>query len=230
MQFRHSDKAKDLNHSICSFHKPCEWNKQLPFPMWGWQKCLWLAKNPAVGFVHSSPSSTRAWTYYRFYFDHSWTLLHEQGFHVFLSFFVCAFVKKGTAITGKGRNTPKERMISPCFPPFSKQISITCCHLQFKELLKKTTYQSGGKERKSGVVFFSFITISLLWYIRPDPPRQFTWISVLFWSFISPSFMSPSATHCPHREVYQAGTGGEQSRHGSGTGLKEPSCDLREVP
>lgn len=80
MQFRHSDKAKDLNHSICSFHRPCEWNKQLPFPRSGWQKCLWFAKNPAVD-VHSNPSSTRgAWRYYRFYFDHSWTFLHEQGF------------------------------------------------------------------------------------------------------------------------------------------------------
>lgn len=94
MQFRHSYKAKDPNHSICSYHRTCEWNKQLPLPMLGWQKCLWLAKNPAAD-VHSNPSSTRgAWRYYRFHFDHSWTVLHEQGFHVVLSFFCVHLSRK----------------------------------------------------------------------------------------------------------------------------------------
>lgn len=216
MQFRHSDKAKDLNHSICSFHRPCEWNKQLPFPRSGWQKCLWLAKNPGVD-VHSNPSSTRgAWRYYRFYFDHSWTFLHEQGF----LFCVCICQRKDD-----------QSMLSSFFKAYKHHMLPSAVQgAPQKKKKKKTTYQSGRKESKSGVGFFSFITISLLWCIRPEPPRQLTWISVLFWSFMSPSFMSPTTTHCPHREVHQAGTGSEQSRHGSGTGLKELSCDLREVP
>lgn len=166
-----------------------------------------------------------------------WSLLNSltwAGFSCCPFLFLCAFVKKGTAITGKGRNTPKGRMISICFPPFSKQTSITCCHLQFKELLKKSHIKA--EERRAHQVFFFLLSpfpcsdMSL----RPDPPRQFTtWISVLFWSFISPSFMSPSATCCHHRRGHNWCIRQELGVSSQSTdlelGLKEPSHDLGEV-
>lgn len=107
-------------------------------------------------------------------------ITHEHSYmsRVFMSFFpfMCAFVKKGAAITGKGRNTPKGRMISTCFPPISKQISITCCHLQFKELLKKSHIKV--EERRASQVGCFFLLLSPFpcsdISLRPDPPRQFT--------------------------------------------------------
>lgn len=155
-------------------------------------------------------------------------ITHEHSYmsRVFMSFFpfMCAFVKKGAAITGKGRNTPKGRMISTCFPPVSKQISITCCHLQFKELLKKITYQSGGKKSKSGgFFFFCFITISLLWYITQARSTtaiyhlNFCVVLVLYLPFFHVSLCKSLSSQEGVQLLCQAGIGSEQSRHGSGT-------------
>lgn len=144
---------------------------------------------------------------------------HSYTSRVFmLSFpFFCVFVKKGTAVTGKGRNTPKGRMISTCFPPFSKQISITCCHLQFKELLKKSLSKWRKGEQVRWVFFF---------LLSPFPcfitqTRSSKAIHHLNFC-VALALSLPLCNTLPSQErvqpVYQAGIGSEQSRHGSGTG------------
>lgn len=157
-----------------------------------------------------------------------WSLLNSltwAGFSCCPFLFLCAFVKKGTAITGKGRNTPKGRMISTCFPPFSKQTSITCCHLQFKELLKKSHIKA-EERRAHQVFFFPFITISLLWYVTQARSTKaihylnFCVVLVLYLPLFHVSLCNTLPSQERAQLVYQAGIGSEQPKHRSGTGAQ----------
>lgn len=150
--------------------------------------------------------------------------------------FLCAFVKKGAAITGRGRNTPKGSMISTCFPPFSKQISITCCHLQFKEFLKNhiSKWRKGEQVR---LLFWVFLnTISMLWYItqtrstKANHYLNFRVVLVLYLALLHVSLCNTLPSQERVQLVYQAGIESEQLRHGSGTGAQRTFLWLSRSP
>lgn len=156
-------------------------------------------------------------------------ITHEHSYmsRVFMSFFpfMCAFVKKGAAITERQRQKYSKRkddqyMLSSYFKANKHHMLPSAV----QRAPQKITYQSGGKKSKSGgLLFFTFITISLLWYITQARSTtaiyhlNFCVVLVLYLPLFHVSLCKSLSSQEGVQLLRQAGIGSEQSRHGSGT-------------